>query len=353
MTGLIRLLEHVWVHDHEPGDGSLYVVSGFGNFNGGVRFYETFKRHVTNGGKIHAMFSGSTRQRLTSKQVVSKMLDIGAKVHVVNRKRLLHAKCYGSSTSKGERLVVTSGNFTGPGMGLNVEASVLLESKVTAEMGFSWPSVAKQILEQKWQIHKPDAALLTAPAWKLLYDETDEDKLKIDESEEATLLVTLGHADTARIQAKPGTNAGKGTQYFWLSRDCYGFFPALTIPNARGEKATFSCIVTMHYIDIGFTEPYCRVTFEAENNLDFRLGTGRLRYTKKAAEGDIAAVSRTGESEYELRIIRQNTSEHAKLSMYAITPIGHQGKQYGYIDNDEFGAILGIKLPTVKAAAAP
>jgi hypothetical protein len=138
MTGLIRLLEHVWVRDHQPGDGTLFVVSGFGNFNGGVRFFENFKQHTAKGGKLVSIFAGSTRQRLTSKQLVAEMVSIGADIHIVNRKRLLHAKCYGSSTSKGERLVVTSGNFTGPGMGLNVEASVLLDEAATEHMGFSW-----------------------------------------------------------------------------------------------------------------------------------------------------------------------------------------------------------------------
>lgn len=41
--GLISILERVWVREHTPGDGTLYVVSGFANYNGGVRFFETFK----------------------------------------------------------------------------------------------------------------------------------------------------------------------------------------------------------------------------------------------------------------------------------------------------------------------
>ena len=55
------------------------------------------------------------------------------------------------------------------------------------------------------------------------------------------MLLTLSHADTARIQASPGSAAGKGTQYFWLSKDCYDFFPPLTILNHRGTKSTYSC----------------------------------------------------------------------------------------------------------------
>ncbi len=349
IAGLIRMLEHVWVRDHKPGDGTLFIVSGFGNFNGGVRFFETFKEHIKRGGKIISIFSGSTRMKLTSKQLVTQMLDVGADVHLVNRKRLLHAKCYGSSTSKGERLIVTSGNFTGPGMGLNVEASVLLDAESTKQMRFSWLDATRQIFQQKWDFYRPISAQLSAPAWKLLYDEY-ETGLAVDESEDTTLLVTLGHADTVRIQAARKTKEARGTQYFWLSRDCYGFFPPLTIRNVRGHKATFSCIVTMHYIDISYTQNSCRVTFEAENNMDFRLGTAPLRHTKAADEGDLAAISRTGESEYELRIIKRRTPTHSVLLPYALSTIGHQGKRYGYVDNEEFEKILGIKLPTIKSA---
>ena len=140
--GLIHLLERVWVREHTPGDGTLFVVSGFANYNGGVRFFETFRHHIERGGNVVAVFSGSTSARLTSKQVVREMLGCGADVHVINRKRLLHAKCYGAhSATQGDSLVVTSGNFTGPGMSQNVEMSVLLEPTSTAEMNFSWETM--------------------------------------------------------------------------------------------------------------------------------------------------------------------------------------------------------------------
>ena len=115
--GLISILERVWLGEHTMGDGTLYVVSGFANYNGGVRFFPVFRHHVEQCGKVVAMFSGSAQQHLTSRQVVRAMLECGADVHVVNRKRLMHVKSYGSKTSKGEMLVVTSGNFTGPGHG--------------------------------------------------------------------------------------------------------------------------------------------------------------------------------------------------------------------------------------------
>ena len=39
VPGLLRMLEHVWIRDHDLGSGTLYIVSGFGNYNGGVRFF--------------------------------------------------------------------------------------------------------------------------------------------------------------------------------------------------------------------------------------------------------------------------------------------------------------------------
>jgi hypothetical protein len=341
--GLISILERVWVREHTPGDGTLYVVSCFANYNGGVRFFETFKRHVDSGGELVAVFSGSTASRLTSKQVVKEMLGCGAQVHVINRKRLLHAKCYGSRSSRGDALVVTSGNFTGPGMSQNVEMSVLLEPSSTASMHFSWDGLLDSMLAQRWDFYQPTLSDLTAPAWSLLYDEQASD-IVLDDSDEVTIVLRLSHADTARINAAPGTNEGKGTQYFWLSKDCYDFFPPLTIRNQRGHKATYSCLINMRYIDLGIADAECRVTFEAENNLDFRLGTGKLRYTRLAEEGDLAAISRVGENDYELRLYRNGSREHRFLTPYAIHFIGHQGKKYGYLSNVEFGRVIGTRV---------
>jgi len=36
--GLISILERLWVRDHKAGAGTLYIISGFANYNGGVRF---------------------------------------------------------------------------------------------------------------------------------------------------------------------------------------------------------------------------------------------------------------------------------------------------------------------------
>lgn len=344
--GLIHMLEDVWVRTMTPGDGTLYIVSGFGNYNGGVRFYDVFKRHIDSGGRIVSFFGGSTSQRLTSKQLVQQLLGVGAEVNLVNRKRILHAKLYGAASQTRDALIVTSGNFTGPGMSLNVEASVSLPGPVVAEMGFSWTSVIQNLRAQSWDLYQPALADPTAPAWRLLYDEYAQD-LTLDESEKATLLLTLSHADTARIQAVPGTSAGKGTQYFWLSKDSYGFFPPLTIRNTVGQKATFSCLIRLRYVDLGIVDENTRVTFEAENNFDFRLGTGKLRYTRLAAADDIAALTRIGESDYELRLFRRGTAAYVRLLPHLVTYIGHQGKRYGYVENDEFRALIGdaIYLP--------
>ncbi len=342
--GLVNILERIWVREHTPGDGTIFIVSGFANYNGGVRFFETFKEHRARGGEIVAVFAGSTSSRLTSKQVVREMLECGADVHIVNRKRLLHAKCYGTKSTRGESLVVTSGNFTGPGMSQNVEVSVLLDAASTSDMNFSWQEMLDALLSQNWVFYRPDLADVTAPDWRLLYDEQASD-IVLDETDEVTMLLTLSHSDTARINATPGTDAGKGTQYFWLSKDCYDFFPPLTIRNARGHKATYSCMVTMDYVDLGQTDDRCRVTFEAENNLDFRLGTGPLRHSGLAAAGDLAAISRVGETKYEIRLFRRGSPEYGALLPYAVHMIGHQGKRYGFIPNVGFTATLVRLLP--------
>lgn len=145
------MLERIWVRELSPGDGTLYILSGFANYNGGVRFFPTFRSHIENGGHVIAVLGGSTSQRLTSRQIVRELLACGVEVHVINRKRLMHAKSYGVANSAGQTLVVTSGNFTGPGMSQNVEMSMLLDQPSTAEIGFSWPRLLKSMLEQNWE----------------------------------------------------------------------------------------------------------------------------------------------------------------------------------------------------------
>lgn len=343
LQSLRGMLEDIWIHAHSPGDGVFYILAGFANYNGGARFYRTFKEHTEKGGQIVAILGGSTSQRTTSRQIVEALLDCGAAVNITNRKSLVHAKCYGVKTGEGEKLIVTSGNFTGPGMAQNVEAAVLLGAEVTRSMGFTWDALITNMLDQSWITHQPTLYAPNDPGWRLLYDETPG-ALVIDQSEKLTMIIKLSHSDTARIMATPGTTASKGTQYFWLSKDCFDFFPPLTIRNERGYKGTLSTLITLHYVDLSSTDEECRVTFEAENNLDFRLGTGKLRNTRLAAKGDIACLSRIGEAEYELRIIKANSSHSAKLMPYAVNFIGHQGKQYGFISNQEFEELLQVRL---------
>ena len=144
--GLLQMLERAWVRETSPGDGDFYLISGFGNYNGGVRFYPTIADHIERGGSAFAVFSGSTSSRLTSKQVIEELLRCGVKVHIVNRKRLLHAKCYGVASSRGERAIITSGNFTGPGMSQNGEMSVFLDPPTLSAMGFHWQHVMDGLL---------------------------------------------------------------------------------------------------------------------------------------------------------------------------------------------------------------
>lgn len=333
---LLKMLSDMWIKDLDIGKGTVYIVSGFANYNGGVRFYPFFRQHVLEGGNVEVFFSGSTSNRLSSQQVVSELLECGAKVHIINRKRLLHAKCYGYENVKSCELVVTSGNFTGPGMSENGEAAIRIGAADIRNMKFSWAKLSSQIKNQNWDIYEPqidDIDLKTDPVWRLLYNE-EKDSNKLNELQQTSMVVLLSHADTARIQAEPNTNQSKGTQYFWLSKGAFDFFPPLLIKNKRGRKDTFSCLINLNYIDLGKVTK-ARVTFEANNNLDFRLGTGELRNTKIAREGDIALISRITEKDYELRIIKRETELFNRILPYAISFIGHKGKKYGYIDNEK------------------
>ena len=340
--GLVSLLERVWLREHELGEGTFYLVSGFANYNGGVRFLPVFRRHIERGGRVEAVFAGSAGQNLTSRQVVHAMLECGADVHVVNRKRLVHMKSYGSQTREGDIVVVSSGNFTGPGMAQNVEMSVLLDRPTTCDMGFSWEGLMSRMRSQGWQFHRTSIDDMAAPVWRLLYDE-ESSNIVLDATDEVTMILILGHADTVRINAAHGAVQARGTQYFWLSRDCYDFFPALTVSNTRGVKKTYSCLVRMNFVDLGRKEEV-RVTFEAENNLDFRLGTGALRGTGLARRGDVAAISRIAESSYELRIFRQDTPMASRLATHAVYFVGNRGKRYGFVSNDGFRDETGIQF---------
>ncbi|MFC1917839.1 restriction endonuclease [Chloroflexota bacterium] len=340
---LLGILEDEWIRHSQPGNGNFYIISGFGNYNGGVRFYSTFRRHIDLGGQVIAFFGGSTSQHLTSRQLIERLLNCGCEVYLVNRKRIFHSKFYGTFSDGSSSLVVTSGNFTGPGMSQNVESTVHLQSDITNQINFNWLNLTQSILAQNWEIYRPSLVDMEAPAWQLVFDER-QTGITLEQTQLMTMVLTLGHADTVRINAIPGTDEAKGSQYFWLSKDCSEFFPPLTILNERGYKSTNSCLINIFYADLGLFCRDSRVTFEIANNVDFRLGTGPLRYTGLAKEGDIATISRISENNYEIRIFRQNTPEYNSLLPYATTFIGHKEKRIGYLENDRYEQEIGISL---------
>lgn len=353
--GIMALLEGMWLGEDNP-NHAIHIVSCFGTFNGGVRFYPAFQKFIEAGGELNAIFAGSYRQNLTSKQLAGELLDLGANVSVADsRNRLFHTKTYGASSELGDRLIVSSANFTGRGLSGNVESSVFLDVDLTENIGFSWSDYHRDIRTKLPLLHRLPEDRNSDP-WNLLYDETNAYASRGEtggilqppdtepDYELKTMIIVLSHADTARINASRGTNAAKGTQYFWLSKDCYDFFPPLTIINERGIKRTFSCEINLRFVDIDNAFQTVRVTFEAENNLDFRLGTGPLRFTGVASDGDIAAISRLGSNDYELRIFRAGTTGFGSLSPYAAIPIGHQGKRFGYLSNSLYQQLVGIEL---------
>ena len=66
---LLNLLDKMWIKDHNSGEGTLYIISGFANYNGGVRFYPYFTDHIHKGGNVKVIIGGSTSQRLSSIQI--------------------------------------------------------------------------------------------------------------------------------------------------------------------------------------------------------------------------------------------------------------------------------------------
>lgn len=176
-TTLLEMLERMWLCEHRAGDGAFYLISGFANYNGGLRFYPTFREHTERGGRIVAVISGSATRQLSSLQVAEALLDCGADLFVVNRKRLLHAKCYGTAKEHGQELIVTSGNFTGSGVAQNAESTIKLTQNEVAAMGFSWEQLLGNIFAQGWDIYnlkKADRKRKRSPGWALLYDEVRE-----------------------------------------------------------------------------------------------------------------------------------------------------------------------------------
>lgn len=337
---LMSLLEKVWINDirkqNLQGKGTLYILSGFSNFNGGVRFYNYLESHIKKGGECRVILGGSSSQNMSSKQVVRKLLEIGCQVGVVNRKAIFHSKCYGYQNEQYKTLIVSSGNFTSRGLTQNIEASIIIEND-DFTMTFDWNKLFNGIEGQKLDFYK---ATLEEdnPVWDILFDE-DRGKSVEEQSLRQTMIMTLSHSDTARIQAEPRTNAAKGTQYFWLSKDSYDFFPPLDLKNSRGVKNAYQTLIEMNYIDLNLKSEV-RVTFEADNNLDFRLGTGELKNTKVADEKDMVAITRKDYKSYEMRIFKKDSKIYNNLLPYATNFIGNQGKRFGYIANDKFKTLI-------------
>ncbi len=316
--------------------GTIFILSGFSNFNGGVPFYDFIEGYVALGGRCEVILGGSASQKLSSKQVVRKLLQIGCQVSVINRNAILHAKCYGYETDSSIGLIVSSGNFTSRGISQNVEASLsMLETEVPQH--FSWRELFDAIYAQPIDLYRASLNE-TEPVWALLFDE-DRNRAEDANDTLSTMILTLGHSDTVRIMARPNTNQSKGTQYFWLPNDALDFFPPLNLRNNRGRKAAYQTTVSVHYIDLNSTRQE-RVTFEAENNRDFRLGTSQLRNTRLADNGDLAAITRTENNQYEIRLYRNGTELYNRLEPYAVNFIGHRGKKYGYIPNALFSSLI-------------
>ncbi len=69
-------------------------------------------------------------------QLAEGLLNSGADVNVINRKHIMHAKCYGYKSDTQQSIIVTSGNFTGPGLSQNIEVAVSLSDESVKRMGF-------------------------------------------------------------------------------------------------------------------------------------------------------------------------------------------------------------------------
>lgn len=345
---LFGVLDGLWADrgDHDPQEAAYFLVSGFATHNGGVRFFERFRHHIDGGGTVHAVFGGSRSSNMTSRQLVDALVECGASVHIINRRYMMHSKLYGKrSTTGDEHLVVTSGNFSAPGLRRNIESLISLSGPSTAALGFDWSSLIDGLLSETGNVFAASEAAVDDPRWALLYDEETRGRRRATAEDQESdvlesLIVTLSHFDTARVMADRGTRESMGTQYFLLSKDSFDFFPALTERRVSNKGlVTYSTMVDVNFVNITTTKSV-RVTFEAENNSDFRLGTGPLRCTQVASKDDIAVLSRRGEAQYDLRIVHHGAPEFVKLNSYAITHVGARGKRYGYAPNAKVDEIL-------------
>jgi hypothetical protein len=268
---------------------------------------------------------------MTSKQAVTELLRLGSRVNLLNRKKIMHAKMYGVASNLNTVAIVTSGNFTGNGIALNIEASLYLDGDDLINSGFAW-SDACAALESRatWNVLEPkDLTSPGNPGWKLLFDEDAKAPTGGDawQEEDQVLAMTLSPTDVARIVG----SQKNGTQYFWLSRFVAGYFPPLTdLPVKLGAKRTFKTTVQVDFLDLGVIHD-CTVTFEAYNNLDFRLLTSPFKGTSKAHADDMMLLRRNKERAYRMRIVPKGTHDYSKLMPYLINPIGIRNKRFGWV----------------------
>jgi len=323
------ILEKIW--SRFPPRASVYIASAFVDQNGVLPFVRLLKKHVEEGGDIKCFFAGSASQNMVSRQAIFELLSLPASVHLLNRKKIFHAKMYGICSPAEQNLVISSGNFTGNGLTLNVEASLMLQDPALRAAAFSWRDWEQSLLHH-FDWHTPHLDAVddpTDPAWKLTFDETHGRSTEQEDAtatEDEILAFTLSPTDVNRIQDK----TYPGTAYFWLSRYMSGYFPPLQIRSRPGAKKTFSTEIVVDFVDINQSADVT-VTFEAYNNLDFRLLVGPLRGTRVASAGDIAILSRTGPANYKLRILKKNSQIAARIMPYLIHFIGNKGKRYGMV----------------------
>lgn len=344
LTNLPDLLDHMWRDENTSDTDTWIFISGFSNYNGGVRFYDLFEDHIKKGGKVLAYLSVSAHQRLSSKQVVKELNSRGVLVILINRKRLVHSKLYGfysdNNYDPNQGLVISSGNFTGPGMNLNVESSLLMDSNTLTDMNFSWNELKSGIDNQNWQTYQLKSKYDDNASYEdLLYDENKFSSFtKKDELEKEYLITTLSRNDTSRIEGR----VVKGTQYIWLSKNTVGYFPPLLIRNKRGYKKTYSAEFKISYPQLNQWNLNSRVTFEAENNMDFRFLTKKVVYkTKIAYPKDLVVIKRISSNKYNVIFVSSSTKEYVELNAYANRFIGHRGKRYGFISKENYDNIVG------------
>lgn len=323
-----EILDSMW--GAAPAGSTVYAASAFVDQNGVLPFVKRLKAHSSKGGFVRCFFGASPGQAMASRQAVTELLNSDARVFLLNRKKIFHSKLYGVAGEEDE-LVVSSGNFTGNGLALNIESSVRISGKTLATAKFTWKQWERR-LTNSFEWYEATLARIANPqdpAFKLTFDETHARPATVAEENgegDEVLVYTLNPTDVNRIQDPDYT----GTAYFWLSRYSSGYFPPLQMRSRPGAIKTFSADINVDFLDIG-KKKQVRVTFEAYNNLDFRLGVGPLRATGVAAKGDMAVLDRVGHRDYRLRIIDGTSKEAKRIRPYLIHKAGHRGKRYGMV----------------------